>query len=143
MLKEKQLLTDLATLRKRETGLPVNIYVDDAGTYLNSGHYKRIKFQKDYRERPLTRSFASMKLDRTLVTQTLRNNKIIDKDIEKIQNFVQNNFQALEELADANISISEFLKIMIPGGNLANKDEILAQQNLLKQYLQENIKYNN
>lgn len=40
MLKEKQLLTELATLRKRETGLPVNIYVDDAGTYLNSGHYK-------------------------------------------------------------------------------------------------------
>ena len=42
----KQYLTEFATLRKKHTKLPVNIWVDDAGTYLNSGHFKRIKFQK-------------------------------------------------------------------------------------------------
>lgn len=50
------------TLRKKDTKLTVNIWVDDAGTYLNSGYYKRIKFQKDYENYSITNNFAIMKL---------------------------------------------------------------------------------
>lgn len=134
----KYCLLDMATLRKKDTKLPVNIWVDDAGTYLNSGHCKRIKFQKDYGNSPVTNSFAIMKLSGEIVQNTLEGNKISSKDIEKIRNFVSNNFAILDELSDANISIFEFRELMIPSGEKASIEEIEAQKSLLQQYLKTN-----
>lgn len=125
----------MATLRKKDTKLPVNIWVDDAGTYLNSGHYKRIKFQKDYENYSITNNFAIMKLSRRIVQSTLKGNKISNEDIKKVRNFVLNNFAILNELSDANISIFEFKELMIPSGEEASSEDIEAQRKLLQQYL--------
>lgn len=38
---------EMATLRKARSGLPVNLYLDDSGSYLDGGHGPRIKFQPD------------------------------------------------------------------------------------------------
>lgn len=76
-----------------------------------------------------------MKLSGEIVQNTLEGNKISSKDIEKIRNFVSNNFAILDELSDANISIFEFRELMIPSGEKASVEEIEAQKNLLKQYL--------
>lgn len=129
-------LYELATLRKSKSKLPVNIYIDDAGAYLNSEHYKRIKFQKDYGEKPLTRSFASMTLDGKVIKSTMKGNKVSNSDIELIRNFVLNNKECLSEIADFNLDYSDFLEyLMILGGKVASKEEKKAQIELLKDFL--------
>lgn len=134
-MSRKYSLLEMAILRKKDTKLPVNIWVDDAGTYLNSGHYKRIKFQKDYENYSITNNFAIMKLSRRIVQSTLKGNKISNEDIKKVRNFVLNNFAILNELSDANISIFEFKELMIPSGEEASSEDIEAQRKLLQQYL--------
>lgn len=138
----KTLLNEMATLRKAKTGLPVNIYVDDAGTYLNGGHFKRIKFQKDYGNTPVTREFATMTLEGELIQSTMSNCEVKTKDLNKIRNFVLNNKEALSHLADAEIDIFEFSEIMIPGGEKATLEQIKAQKTLLDELL-DNLKPKN
>lgn len=129
-------LTEMATLRKERSKLPVNIYIDDAGTYLNSGHFKRIKFQKDYGQKPLTRSFATMTLDGIVIESTMKENKVSKQDIEMIRNFVLNNRECLSEIADFNLDFTDFLNyLMIPGGKVANEEEKEVQKKLLKNFL--------
>lgn len=131
----KQYLTEFATLRKKHTKLPVNIWVDDAGTYLNSGHFKRIKFQKNYNNSAITNEFATMLLDGTILEDTLKGCEISNKDLKKIQNFVKNNSLILSELADARIDLFDFKELMITGGEEASKSDIEVQHKLLQKYL--------
>lgn len=131
----KQYLTEFATLRKKHTKLPVNIWVDDAGTYLNSGHFKRIKFQKNYNNSAITNEFAVMLLDGTILEDTLKGCEISNKDLKKIQNFVKNNSLILSELADARIDLFDFKELMITGGEEASKSDIEVQHKLLQKYL--------
>lgn len=131
----KQYLTEFATLRKKHTKLPVNIWVDDAGTYLNSGHFKRIKFQKNYNNSAITNEFAIMLLDGTILEDTLKGCEISNKDLKKIQNFVKNNSLILSELADARIDLFDFKELMITGGEEASKSDIEVQHKLLQKYL--------
>lgn len=131
----KQYLTEFATLRKKHTKLPVNIWVDDAGTYLNSGHFKRIKFQKNYNNSAITNEFAVMLLDGTILEDTLKGCEISNKDLKKIQNFVKNNSLILSELVDARIDLFDFKELMITGGEEASKSDIEVQHELLQKYL--------
>ena len=36
---------EMSNYRKRKTGLPVNVWIDQAENYKDGGHAKRIKFQ--------------------------------------------------------------------------------------------------
>lgn len=64
-------LYEMATLRKKDSKLPVNLYIDDSLSYQRGGHSKRIKFQTDKGDRPNTRSnFSSMTLDGEVVEST-------------------------------------------------------------------------
>ena len=56
-------LVEMATLRKFETGLPVNIFVDDGGTWSKTGHGKRIKFQPDTGNTPITKNMIPMSIE--------------------------------------------------------------------------------
>lgn len=133
----KTLLNEMATLRKAKTKLPVNIYVDDAGTYIKGGHSKRIKFQKDYGNTPITREFATMTLEGEIIQETMSGCEIKTKDLQKIKNFVLNNKEALSHLADAEIDIFEFSEIMISGGEIATKEQKEKQQTLLNELLKD------
>lgn len=42
-----KVLTEMSNLRKDQTGLPVNIWVDETGSYKKGKHGPRIKFQND------------------------------------------------------------------------------------------------
>ena len=42
---------EMANRRKRQTGLPINIWIDENGWYKLSGHGKRIKVQMNYGEK--------------------------------------------------------------------------------------------
>lgn len=110
---EKDDLMEMATLRKFRSGLPVNIYVDDSMSYINGGHGKRIKFQPDTGNRPITRSMIPMSIEdepRILINNP--KTSLSYSDIEKIKNFVRINKQILLDLSDMKIDIGEFLKKM-------------------------------
>jgi len=65
-------LYETITLRKKDSGLPVNLYIDDSLSHKRGKHSKRIKFQTDKGDKPNTRgSFSSMTLDGKVVEKTL------------------------------------------------------------------------
>jgi len=100
----------MATLRKADTGLPVNIYVDDSLDYVGGGHGKRIKFQPDRGNRPLTRTFATMTIADD--PRVVGDHELSSKEIQQLRGFVLRNRIALEKLADMDMGIADFLQKM-------------------------------
>jgi hypothetical protein len=112
-LKENLKLTELATLRKNRSGLPVNLYLDDSESWSKSGFWRRIKFQPDKEDYPNTRNMIPMSIDDN--PQILVKNAKIDlsvSEIEQIMIFVKNNKDLLLQLADATIDIFDFIEKM-------------------------------
>jgi hypothetical protein len=113
-LEENLTIEEMATLRKTDSGLPANLYLDDAGAWGKSGHWKRIKFQPNAGDRPMTRDRVPMSIADD--PQILVKNVKIDlsmKQLEQIKSFVRANKNLLLQLADAEISILEFGRKMI------------------------------
>lgn len=108
----KQMIIEMATLRKSESHLPVDIWLDEGGTY--QPHAPRIKF-KASNEQHTTREFSSMLLVNPPTIENLPDNcPIRKKDIDKIKNFVVNNLDLLLKLANGEIDYTtEFKPNMI------------------------------
>jgi hypothetical protein len=107
-------IEEMATLRKNVSGLPANLYLDDAGSWSKSGHWKRIKFQPNTGDRPVTRNMVPMSIDDS--PQILVKNAKISlnsNQLEQIKNFVRANKNLLLQLADAEIDIFEFGRKMV------------------------------
>lgn len=131
----------MATLRKKDSGLPVNIYIDDSISYKRGKHSKRIKFQTDKGDRPNTRfGFLSMTLDGNVVAKTLPDSIDIDAtDIAQIRNFVLNNAECLSLVADFNLDYDDFKNhLMIVGGEPATDEQKEEQKEKLRRYLNNN-----
>ena len=102
-----------ATLRKKRTGLPVNLFLDDARGYRSSGHWKRIKFQADKGDSPNTRTMIPMSIaDDPQILVKNPKMSLSSKDIEQIKIFVKLNKDLLLQLSDAQIDIIEFVNKM-------------------------------
>jgi hypothetical protein len=102
-------IEEMATLRKSDSGLPANLYLDDTGSRSKSGHWKRIKFQPNTGDRPVTRDMVPMSIDDS--PQILVKNVKVAlnmKQLDQIKAFVLANKDLLLQLADAEISILEF-----------------------------------
>lgn len=118
---------ELANYRKRDTDLPVNIWVDESQTYKKGKHYKRIKFQLNKSNQVQKENFASISLidckviDREKVLKQ-KNCEISEREFRKLENFVQNNQFALLQIEEGIISESEFLKVLVKGGDLQPLD---------------------
>jgi hypothetical protein len=113
-LEENRRIEEMATLRKSDSGLPANLYLDDVGSWSKSGHWKRIKFQPNTGDRPVTRDMVPMSIDDD--PQILIKNAKISlnaKQLEQIKRFVRANKNLLLQLADAEISIIEFGRKMV------------------------------
>jgi hypothetical protein len=112
-LVENQQITEMATLRKKRSGLPVNLYLDDSKSWAQAGHWKRIKFQPNKGDPPDTRSMIPMSIDENPEI-LVKNPKmsLSAKDIEQIKNFVRSNRELLLQLSDAKIDIGDFLDRM-------------------------------
>ncbi len=111
---ENTKIEEMATLRKSDSGLSANLYLDDAGTWSEYGHWKRIKIQPDTGDHPNTRNMVPMSIDddpRIIVI----NSKISlnSKQLEQIKAFVRANKKLLLQLADAKIDIFEFGRKMV------------------------------
>jgi hypothetical protein len=103
----------MAALRKRRSGLPVNLYLDDAGSRGKSGHWKRIKFQPDRGDSANTRNTVPMSIsdDPQILIRNPRLS-LSAKDIEKVKNFVKMNRNLLLQIANEKIDFGEFLDRM-------------------------------
>ncbi len=110
---------EMATLRKTRSGLPVNLYLDDSGSYLNGGHGPRIKFQPDKGNCPNTRSMIPMTIsdEPTIPIKNYQSrlNGVGSNDIALIMSFVIANKTNLLRLCDRNdeYDISNFLEDMV------------------------------
>lgn len=134
-------LYETITLKKKDSGLPVNLYIDDSLSYKREKHSKRIKFQTDKDDKPNTRrNFSSMTLDGKVVEKTLpKKLEISQKDIEAVSNFVVNNYECLSLVADFDLDYDYFKHhLMIKGGELATEEQLKTQKELLDTYLTEN-----
>lgn len=106
-------LGEMATLRKNRSGLPVNLYLDDAQSYKKGGHWKRIKFQADKGNSPNTRDMIPMSIeDEPRIMTGASHTKLSSADIEKVRNFVKANKELLLKLADFEIDFPEFVQKM-------------------------------
>jgi hypothetical protein len=113
-LEENLKIEEMATLRKKRSGLPVNLYLDDIGSWSKSGHWKRIKFQPNTGDHPTTKDMVPMSIgdDPQILVKNIKLD-ISSKQIEQIKAFVRANKDILLQLADADIDIGEFLDRMI------------------------------
>jgi hypothetical protein len=104
-------LEEMAGLRKSDSGLPVNLWLDDSGAYIRGKHAKRIKFQGDYGNKANAGNMFSMTIskdDPQIPVKQLPKLRLSSKDIEAIKAFVKNNADLLDMLADQKISFLQF-----------------------------------
>ena len=100
-------IDEMATLRASESGLPIDIWLDEGGTY--QCHAPRIKFRASNEQRT-TREFSSMLLTNPPSIENYpENSPLRKKDIEKLERFVVNNLDALISLSKGEIDyLTEF-----------------------------------
>jgi len=115
-------LQEMANVRKKQTGLPVNIWIDEAETYKKGKYSKFIKFQMD-KGLNFKEPTCPMLLDGTIPEKVLQCS-ISKSEIKEIQTFVINNAYALDKLADQLIWKEDFFEFMIKGGDEASKEQI-------------------
>ena len=140
--KEERLIYiySMANRRPVQTGLPVNIWIDEKQGYKQAGHWKRIKFQLNRGKRFTNQPEASMDLDGNVIKDTYDKtvSEISKKEIREVSNFVKNNQYALDKVADGDIFMDQFDDIMIKGGKPASKDEIELQKIMVDQFIEWN-----
>jgi hypothetical protein len=108
-------LEEMAGLRKSDSGLPVNLWLDDSSAYKNAGHWKRVKFQGDHGNKVNRGNLFNMTISENpevMPKTTEMNIKLLAQEIEKIRRFVKNNHELLSKLADQEISAFDFFKKM-------------------------------
>jgi hypothetical protein len=108
-------LEEMSTLKKADTGLPVNIWVDDTGAYIRGRHAKRIKFQGDYGNKTNAGNLFSMILskdDPQIPAKQIPRLRLSTKDVDAVKTFVKNNADLLDKLSDEKITFTTFLRQM-------------------------------
>lgn len=116
-------LQEMVNVRKKQTGLPVNIWIDEAETYKKGKYSKFIKFQMD-KGLNFKEPTCPMLLDGTIPEWKQGQCFISKSEIKEIQTFVINNAYALDKLADQLIWKEDFFEFMIKGGDEASKEQI-------------------
>ena len=110
-LMETESILEMSVLRKFETGLPVNIWVDEGNSYLQSDHSKRIKIQPDKSEHPNSRYMIPICIsDDPQIMVKNPNLHLSQYDIDLIKEFIKLNKDLLLNLN--KIGIVEFSKQM-------------------------------
>lgn len=109
---ERRVINEMATLRKSDSNLPMDIWLDEGGTY--QGHAPRIKFRASKEQRN-TREFSSMQIANPPKIENFpKNADVSTKDLEILEKFVITNMDLLLQLANNEIDYrTEFLPNMV------------------------------
>ena len=104
----KILLNEMATLRMKDSNLPMDVWLDEGGTF--QGHAPRLKFRASNEQRT-TQEFSSMLLTNPPTIENYpKNSPLKKKDVEKLKIFVVENLEQLLKLAKGEIDYTtEFL----------------------------------
>jgi hypothetical protein len=101
----------LFPLWKKHTHLPANIFIDDSGTWTNTGTKRILLFQTNNSEHIDFDNLIPMSIEND--PQILLKTKHMDltgTEIEQIQDFVKNCRQEITQLADGKIGHLEFFE---------------------------------
>lgn len=115
---ERNAVFEMATLRKNKSGLPVNLYLDDVGSYKSGGHGPRIKFQPNKGNSPNTRGMIPMTISDSpyipIPNYKQQLDGIGDSDIAIIKSFIILNKDILLRLCDSDdeYDFSDFVSDM-------------------------------
>ena len=129
MRRENYEIYSMANRHKPETGLTVNVWLDEAKEYIRGGHSKRMKFQVNYANDVQPENFATLTFEGEVIVpnKMKRRYELNARDVKGVKNFMQNNLYALDKLADELIYSSDFDNMMIKGGEPAPKEKIDEQ----------------
>lgn len=108
-------------LSKTQTGLPMNIFIDDCKLYQKMGISKRIYFQLNKNDEINMRAICPVRLRGSIPKhhfETYCNSSYPDfdleeKNIEELIFFVTQNKDSLEKVADQEISFNELKKMLV------------------------------
>lgn len=109
---------EMATLKKKRSGLPVNLYLDDSGSYVNGGHAPQIKFQANRNDSSDTRLMIPMTISddpEIPVDYKQQLDGVKENDIKTIKQFVIANKDNLLRLCDSSddYDFQDFLNDMV------------------------------
>jgi hypothetical protein len=106
---------EMANFVKRQSGLPVNLWLDEGGYYKRGGHWKRVKFQNDHGEKLNYENLITMTVSDSPVIprDEARKVKLPAREVEQIRLFVATNRELLSKLADQEIDMFEFRDQMV------------------------------
>ena len=128
IVEDKETIT-MRNISKKDLDLPANIWIDDSKAYKRSHHTKRIKFQFDGSNKFMPNELIPMKLDGIVPIKNYTT-KLSKRDIAKISQWVINNKEALELLADGIITYEDISPYLIKGGEIAttkDKEKLLKR----------------
>lgn len=109
---KSNLIVEMATLRAKDSNLPVDIWLDEGAT--SQSHAPRVKFRAS-NEQHSTKEFSSMTITNPPeIFNFPDNSPLKKKDIDRIKKFVIDNTQLLLDLANGKIDYrTDFLNNVI------------------------------
>jgi hypothetical protein len=108
---EENYLMEMSKLTKKNTGLPVDIWIDEGRTFTRNGHEKRIKFQGDKSD-PDTHNWIPLTVsDNPEIPIKNVKHDLTEQELNTIKLFVVTNLDILLKHGN-EIGIIEFVKKM-------------------------------
>ena len=99
-------------LKKDDTGLPVNIFVDDGSSYKMRNHPLWVYFQNGYDDNWGDKEFLPISVSVSPKLLTNKKIKISSSDLKRVVKFIVVNRTILKKLADEKINQLSFWKEM-------------------------------
>lgn len=121
---DEDMLFEMANVWKADTGLPMNIWLDDSDRYKRGGHWMRIKFQLDTSDKNDYANTAPMDLNGVVRVKLTEHVKLSGRDFQALRNWIRNNKYALELVMSKKLSLMQIFPFMIKGGRLASEEEL-------------------
>lgn len=124
---------EMTPLRKKDTGLPMNIWIDELQKYKIGKHEIYVKFQMDNDDelKPL-KKVCAMNLEGE-IKEWSRNCKLTELELYVLKNFVINNSEAIKKIADCVLFLSDIQKYLIKDKKIASKKRIEKLHNKIKE----------
>ena len=141
VIKAKKNKNDLSTIDKRETSLPVNIFISQKRRNKKDVLY----FQTNKESTPDLNNPAIITLDSNKVLDKallLKQGKVDIPTINALENFCINNSFALPLYAASLLSNEEFLDTLIKGSELQSNKAIIDNERSIKALLKSNLMNN-
>ena len=121
---DEDLLFEMANVWKSDTGLPMNIWLDDSDRYKRGGHWMRIKFQLDRSEKNNYSNTAPMDLNGVVRIKLPDHVKLSGMDFDALRNWIKNNRYALELIMSKKLSLMQIFPYLLKGGRAASEEEL-------------------